>query len=42
MFAPPTAIYTHGTGLTTPLVIEMPVPDQESEWSFICVLGIFI
>jgi hypothetical protein len=33
------AKHFHKTILTLPLFIEVPVPSQESEWSYICVLG---
>jgi len=31
---------SHKTSLTPPIVIEVPVPSQESERSFICMLGV--
>ena len=42
MFAPPTAIYTHGPGLIRSLFIEVHVQSLESEWSYICVLMVSI
>jgi hypothetical protein len=32
----------HKTRLTLPLFIEVPVPSQENEWSYICVRGIHL
>jgi len=32
----------HETSLTLPLFIEVPVPSQESEGSYICLLGVSI
>ena len=28
--------------ITPPLFIEVPVPSQETDWSYICVLGVSI
>lgn len=30
----------HKTSLTQPLFIEVPLPSQGREWSYICVLGV--
>jgi len=35
-------VWVHKTSLTTPLLIEVPVLNQESERSFICVIGVSI
>ena len=33
-------VWAHKMSLTTPLLIEVPVLNQESERSFICVIGV--
>ena len=33
-------VWAHKTSLTTPLFIEVSVPSQESDRSYICVMGI--
>ena len=35
-------VWAHKISLTPPLLIEVPVPRQESERSCICVLGVLI
>jgi hypothetical protein len=35
-------VWAQKTSLTPPLLIEVPVPRQESEQSCICVLGVLI
>ena len=35
-------VWAHKTSLTAPLLIEVPVLNQESEWLCICVLGVSI
>jgi hypothetical protein len=35
-------VWVHQTSLTPPLIIEVPVPDQESERSCICVLEVSV
>ena len=35
-------VWVRKTSLTPPLIIEVPVPSQESERSCICLLGVLI
>ena len=35
-------VWAHKASLTLPLFIGVPVPSQESEWSCIWVLGVYI
>jgi hypothetical protein len=35
-------VWAHKTSLTAPFLIEVPVLNQESERSFICVIGVSI